>query len=168
LFTLGTGLIRSSKLFDLCYKCVLVCVRANILLKSADLTFASSHLASRLPLIVRRRYRDRGRDRDREGVRGKQRHSCSGTRAKETVGMRLEIDTEQSQGGPFHCTAYRLHKTGFRSKSNTCNSQRFTNLVFNINLASRRHAMPDSKSFFAHTECGASSQKYPKFNRFVW
>ena len=27
-------------------------------------------------------------------------------------------------------TSDRLHKTGFRSKSNTCNSQRFTNLVF--------------------------------------
>jgi len=26
-----------------------------------------------------------------------------------------------------------------------------------INFASRRHAMPESKSFFAHTECGASS-----------
>ena len=28
--------------------------------------------------------------------------------------------------------------------------------------------LSDSKSFLAHTECGASSQIYLKFNRFVW
>ena len=37
-----------------------------------------------------------------------------------------------------------------------------------INIASSRQAMSDSKSFLAHTECGASSQIYLKFNRFVW
>ena len=31
-----------------------------------------------------------------------------------------------------------------------------------INIASRRHAMPDSKSFFPKTECGSSSQIYRK------
>ena len=32
-----------------------------------------------------------------------------------------------------------------------------------INIASSRQAMSDSKSFLAHTECGASSQIYLKF-----
>ena len=66
---------------------------------------------------------------------------------------------------PPDLPSYRLHKTGFRNKpeSSTCNSHRFTNLVL-----SSRHAMPESKSFFLHTECGASSQICLKFNRFVW
>jgi len=66
---------------------------------------------------------------------------------------------------PPDLPSYRLHKTGFRNKpeSSTCNSHRFTNLVL-----SSRHAMPESKLFFLHTECGASSQICLKFNRFVW
>jgi len=51
-------------------------------------------------------------------------------------------------------------QTGFQSKSNTCNSQRFTNLM----VTSQPPACDASLQiiFSPHTECGSSSQIYLK------